>query len=201
MLVALTALLLCQSGAELDATAEALLARGEYGEALRVLRRAAELSPRRATVFFNQALAMAGLRREAKRTGARPSKKSVLDAAEQALKLDPGLKTRAEAELPAVSNTLRGQRLLGRTPKKNAAEILQALTWRSRDGDRLQFLPGGALRHCRCREFDEPPPAPTGQWSVQGDRVTVTLPTATHEGQLGDDGVLTLGRMGRLFSW
>lgn len=192
-------LLLGQSGADLNATGEALLARGQYRDALRVFRRAAELNPRYAAAVFNQALAMAGVRRESG-PQAKPSKKSVLDVVEQALKLDPKLAARA-AELPAVNTTYRGQRLLGRTPAKNTADIVQALTWRSRDGDRLQFLPGGAVRHCRCRAFEQSPPPPTGQWTVDGDRVTVVLAGVKHEGVLAEDGVLTLGRIGRLFSW
>lgn len=194
-------LLLGQSATEVNANGESLLSAGRYDEALRVFRSAAAARPQSATAHFNQALAMAGLRRTAKLAGPRPSQKSVLDVVEVALKLDPGLRSRAEAELPAVRTTFRGQRLLGRTPAKNADEILQALTWRSRNGERLQFLAGGAVRYCRCRELETPPPPPGGQWEIDGAHVTVTFGAARYDGALGDDGVLILGRMGRLFAW
>lgn len=197
--LAIVCLLLGQGGKELTAEGEALLGEGRYAEALRVFRRAAELSPRSAMAFYNQALAMAGLRRSAKPAGPRPSPKSVLDVAEVALKLDPGLKSRAEADLPSVRKTFRGQRLLGRTPKNGAAAILQAITWRSRANERLEFAPDGTVRLCRCYDFEAAPPA--GQWKVEKNRVFVTVGATTHEGELGEDGVLSLGRLGRFFDW
>src|SRR4029079_12245523 len=114
MLAALaTALTLSTSPAlDLNTKGESLVKQGDYRRALAVFRQAAEADPRSATAFFNQALALAALRRQ---PGRAPSKKDVCDAAEVALQLDPKLRARAEQELPAVRTTLRGQRLLGRT--------------------------------------------------------------------------------------
>lgn len=201
LLVLTAAVVLTQSGAELNAKGEALLASGQFREAQRLFRRASQTSPRLSVSYFNEALALAGLRRTIEPPRPRPSKKSVLDVAEVALRLDPTLRGRAEAELPSVRTTFRGQRALGRRPEQEAAMILQAIVWRSRGAERLDFLPDGQVRYCRCRDLPEPPPPPEGSWSVDGNRITITFGTRTHEGTLGADGVLSLGQLGRFFDW
>jgi hypothetical protein len=203
MLAAITVvtMVLTQSGAELNAQGETLLARGQFRDALLLFRQAAEANPRLATAFYNQALAMAGIRGSTQPALTHPTKKAVLDAAEVALKLDPRLRARAEAELPPMTTTFRGQRLLGRTLQKDTATILQGISWRSSAGERIAFLADGSLHYCKCRELPQPLPPANGKWSVEENRVTVAIGSDAHEGALGSDGVLTLGRMGRFFSW
>lgn len=199
--VALLTMVLAQSGAELNAQGEALMERGQYREALSVFRKAADANPRLAAAFYNQALAMAAIRRTVNPARPHPTKKAVLDAAEAAFKLDAKLRARAEVELPALTTTFRGQLLLGRTVEKDAAQALQGIVWRSRGGELIDFLADGSLRTCRCRDLPQPLPPPNGKWSVDGNRVTVTRGSDSVDGVLGSDGVLTLGRMGRFFSW
>jgi tetratricopeptide (TPR) repeat protein len=190
----LVASLLCAGpGTELNAKGEALVKQGQYREALSLFRKAAEADPRLAAAFYNQALAMAGLRR-APGQRVQPSKKDVLDAVEQAIALDPKMRARAEQDFSSVRTTFRGQRLIGRTLEKDSAAILQAIAWHSRAAETLTFGADGAVRYVR-----DLVPRP-GRWTVQGRQVTVTI-GKTYQGQIDDEGVLTLEGLGRFFDW
>lgn len=194
MLAALaTALTLSASPAlDLNAKGESLVKQGDYRRALVVFRQAAESDPHLAAAFYNQALALAALRRQ---PGHAPTKKDVLDAAEVALQLDPKLRERAEQELPAVRTTLRGQRLLGRTAEKDLAAIVRSIPWRSRAGERLELLPDGTLRFWR-GSLQQP-----GKWRAEGAHLTLELYGRQYGGGLDGDGVLTVEGLGRFFDW
>jgi tetratricopeptide (TPR) repeat protein len=194
MLTALVATLaLAASPArELNAQGEALVKQGDYKKALTLFRQATEADPRFAAAFYNQALALAALRRQP-RGG--PTKKDVLDAAESALALDPKLRERAEQELPAVRTTWRGQRLLGRSADKDLAAIVRSIPWRSRAAERLELLADGAARLWRSSA-----PVP-GRWHVEGARLTLELNSRQYGGRLDSDGVLTIEGLGRFFDW
>ncbi|MFT3837343.1 MAG: hypothetical protein QM723_10150 [Myxococcaceae bacterium] len=157
-------------------------------------------NPKSAEAFYNQALALAHSRADPANRRP-PSKKAVLDVAEEALRLDPGLRERAERELPAVRNTFRGQTLLGRTIEKDTALMVRGIVWRSRGGTRLDFLADGTVRYWTQPEALMRPPAPSGHWSVQNGRLTLVLGATAHEGGLDHDGVLTLGGLGRFYDW
>lgn len=185
---------------DLNAKGEALAERGDLIGALVTFRHAAEANPRSAEAFYNQALTLAHLRAQPWNRR-QPSKKSVLDAADQALRLDPALRERAERELPAVRTTFRGQTLLGRTVEKDTAIIVQGIVWRSRSGVRLDFLADGTIRYWTQPESLQRAPAPIGHWSVQGGRLTLVLGGTAHEGGLDHDGVLSLDGLGRFYDW
>ena len=197
---AVSSILLVDPAAELNVRGEALLQHGELSEALAAFRKATEENPRFARAYYNEALTLARLRAQPT-TRVRPSKKSVLDAAERALQLDPKLREHMEQDLPAVRTTFRGQRLLGRTVEKDSAAIAQGIVWRSRSGTRLDFLADGTVRYWIQPEWFGRPPTPTGHWSVQGAHLTLVLAGRTHEGGIDGDGVLQLEGLGRFYDW
>jgi hypothetical protein len=181
-------------GTDLNARGEDLLKNGHSREALRLFKQASEADPRSAPSFFNQALALASLR---KQPAARPqpTKKDVLDAAEAALQLDPKLRERAEQELPAVRTTFRGQRLLGRTIEKDAAKILEGIMWHSRSGERIEFAADGSARFLR--DISVHP----ARWTIDAGHVTLEVNGRRYDGRLDTDGVLTFEGLGRFFDW
>jgi tetratricopeptide (TPR) repeat protein len=196
---AVSFILLADPATELNAQGETLAQHGDLNEALKAFRKAIEANPHFARGYYNEALALAHLR--SLPSNRRPSKKSVLDAAEQAIHLDPKLREEAAQELPAVRTTFRGQKLLGRTIEKDTAAIAQGIVWRSRSGLRLDFLADGTVRFWTQPEWSARPPAPTGHWSVQGDRLTLVLSGKAHDGGLDSDGVLKLEGLGRFYDW
>jgi tetratricopeptide (TPR) repeat protein len=186
-------LVLADSGMELNAKADALYQRGDYREALKLYRKAADANPRLAAAFYNQALTLAALRRTSR---VQPSKKDVLDAVETAVQLDPKLRERAEHDFLSVRTTIRGQRLLGRNVEKDTEAILKSINWHSRNGEHLAFAGDGTLRYWR-----DPAALPSGKWSIDGKRVSATLGKRTYEGSIDSEGVLTLDGLGRFFDW
>jgi hypothetical protein len=179
---------------DLNARGEDLLKNGRSREALKLFKQASEADPRSAPSFFNQALALASLRKQPA-AHPQPSKKDVLDAAEAALQLDPKMRERAEQELPAVRTTFRGQKLLGRTVEKDALKILEGIVWHSRSGERIEFIADGSARFLR--DITVRP----ARWTADGPRVILEVGGRKYEGRLDTDGVLTFEVLGRFFDW
>jgi hypothetical protein len=196
MIASMVAVVLCAGPAALlNAQGEEALKAGRSREALALFRKAAEADPRLAPAFYNEALAMASLRRQYTLHW-QPTKKDVLDAAEVALQLDPKMRERAEKELPAVRTTFRGQRLLGRSIERDAPAILEAIAWHSRAGERLAFAKDGTVSYSRGE-----PMQPVGKWSADGARITLKVSSHTYSGTLDTEGVLTIDGLGRFFDW
>jgi hypothetical protein len=132
---------------------------------------------------------------------------SVLDLLEKAMRKDPGARDRAIADrsFDSVHGAFRWQRLLGRTPEKDAREILIAVAWFGPSPG--AFGPSAGLKFeadGKVTWWTAQPSADGvkriskgGTWSVAGNKVSVVVNGKAYPGILHPDGSLTFPTLGR----
>jgi hypothetical protein len=192
------------SGKALNTEGFRLYQSGRYPEALEKFQAAARASPDYALAHYNVAATLGVLRKQGKVCDANAYRSTIVEELTTAVGLDARRleRARADKDLDVIRDTLGWQRLLGRTPEKEAhvPTLLRDVSWYGPGVGvygttrALKFQDGGRVELWR-RDIDDngtPKESRTrGTYTVKGRAVTVKLPKAAPlTGTLDADGVL-----------
>ncbi|TSC20381.1 hypothetical protein FOF48_35520 [Corallococcus sp. Z5C101001] len=204
-LLALTLSAAPPSGRALNTQGFRLYQAGRYPEALEKFQAAAQAAPDYALAHYNAAATLGLLRKQGKVCEYSAYRDTIVELLSTAVRLDARRLQRAkdDRDLDVIRDTLGWQRLLGRTPRKEAdvPALLRAVSWYGPGVGvhgttrALKFLDGGRVELWR-REVDDagtPLESRTpGTYTVRGRAVEVTLPGAgAITGALGETGTLS----------
>jgi tetratricopeptide (TPR) repeat protein len=183
---------------------------GRYPEALEKFQEAARQAPDYALARYNVAATLGLLRKQGKVCEYSAHRDVIVEHLTQAVKLDARRLARAKVDrdFDTIRDTLGWQRLLGRTPEREAdvPALLPAVSWfgpgvgvyGSTQG--LRFKPGGKAALWTKEVGDDGKPRlgeVPGTWAVHGRQVELRLKgRAPLTGTLTDTGALTFPELG-----
>ncbi|PTL85432.1 tetratricopeptide repeat protein [Vitiosangium sp. GDMCC 1.1324] len=199
-----------QSARALNTEGFRLYQAGKYPEALEKFEAAAQADPKLALAHYNAAATLGVLRKKGEICQYSAHRETILERLNTAVRLDPRRLARAkeDADLDPIRDTVGWQRLLGRSPAKQAdvPEILRRVTWYS-PGEgvygstrKLTFPEGQKVVLWR-RIVDDANPGRTeevtGTYTLQGRTLTLTFPGKKPvRGKMTLRGVLEFEEMG-----
>jgi tetratricopeptide (TPR) repeat protein len=201
------------SGRALNTEGFRLYQAGRYHEALKKFRAASQADPKLALAHYNVAATLGVLRKRGLACEEEAYRETIVQYLLRAVELDPRrlARAQADADLDVIRDTLGWQRLLGRSPEREAdvPVLLQKVTWSSLTAGaldsrrtltfpdarhvvlRLEGLEQEGERDVR-RQREE-----HGTYTLQGRTVTLTFPQQGRvEGTLTERGALQLGTLG-----
>ena len=201
------------SGRALNTQGFRLYQAGRYREALAKFRAATEADPRLALAPYNAAATLGVLRKQGRICEEGAHREAILEYLRRAVELDARrlARARVDADFDGIRDTLGWQRLLGRSPEREAdvPVLLREVSWSGlTDGAlsarrTLTFAPAGhvVLRTVGLEQEGgravRRPREERGTYTVQGRAVTLTLPEHGRvEGTLTERGALQLGPWG-----
>lgn len=201
-----------QSARALNTEGFRLYQAGKYPEALEKFEAAAQADPKLALAHYNVAATLGVLRKQGQICPYSAHRETILERLNTAVKLDPRRLTRAkeDADLDPIRDTVGWQRLLGRSPAKQAdvPEILRRVTWYS-PGEgvygstrKLTFPDGKRVVLWRRVLDDDANPGRaeevTGTYTLQGRTLTLSFPGRKPvRGTMTPRGVLEFEELGR----
>lgn len=122
-----------QSARALNTEGFRLYQAGKYPEALEKFEAAAQADPKHALAHYNVAATLGVLRKQGQICPYSAHRETILERLNTAIRLDPRRLARAkvDADLDPIRDTVGWQRLLGRSPARQAdvPEILRRVTW------------------------------------------------------------------------
>ncbi len=202
---------LAQSARALNTEGFRLYQAGKYPEALEKFQAAAQADPKLALAHYNVAATLGVLRKQGQTCAYDAYRETILERLNTAVKLDPKRLARAkeDADLDPIRDTVGWQRLLGRSPERQAdvPEILRRVSWFS-PGEgvygstrKLTFPDGKRVVLWRRVIEDEKDPSRTeevtGTYSVKGRTITLTFPGRKPlPGKMTPRGVLEFEELG-----
>lgn len=200
-----------QSARALNTEGFRLYQAGKYPEALEKFEAAARADPKLALAHYNVAATLGVLRKKGEICQYSAHRETILERLNTAVRLDPRRLARAreDADLDPIRDTVGWQRLLGRSPAKQAdvPEILRQVTWYS-PGEgvygstrKLTFPDGQRVVLWRRIVDDDANPGRTeevtGTYTLQGRTLTLTFPGKKPlRGKMTPRGVLEIEEMG-----
>lgn len=179
-----------QSARALNTEGFHLYQAGKYPEALEKFEAASRADPKLALAHYNVAATLGVLRKQGHICEYSAHRQTILERLNTAVRLDPRRLTRAkeDADLDPIRDTVGWQRLLGRSPAKQAdvPELLRRVTWYS-PGEgvygstrKLTFPEGKRVVLWRRVIDDDANPGRTeeisGTFTLQGRTVILTFP-------------------------
>lgn len=210
--LALAAPSYAQSARALNTEGFRLYQAGKYPEALEKFEASARADPKFALAHYNVAATLGVLRKKGQVCQHEAYRNTILERLNASIRLDPRRLARAkeDADLDPIRDTLGWQRLLGRSPEKQAdvPEILRRVTWFS-PGEgvygstrRLSFSDGQRVVLWRRIIEDNANPTRTeevsGTYTLKGRSLTLSFPGKKPiKGQLTPRGVLELEGWGK----
>ena len=197
-----------QSARALNTEGFRLYQAGKYPEALEKFEASAQADPRFALAHYNVAATLGVLRKQGQICPYSAHRATILERLNTAVRLDPRRLARAkqDADLDPIRDTVGWQRLLGRSPSRQAdvPEILRRVTWFS-PGEgvygstrRLTFPEGKRVVLWR-RLIENPTRTEeqTGTYTLKGRSLTLTFPGRKPiPGRMTDRGVLEFEVLG-----
>ncbi len=200
-----------QSARTLNTEGFRLYQAGKYPEALEKFEAAAQADPKLALAHYNVAATLGVLRKQGQICQYSAHRETILERLNTAVRLDPRRLARAkqDADLDPIRDTVGWQRLLGRSPEKQAhvPELLRRVSWFS-PGEgvygstrKLTFPDGQRVVLWRRVIEDEKDPSRTeevtGKYSVKGRTITLTFPGKKPlQGKMTTRGVLEFEELG-----
>jgi tetratricopeptide (TPR) repeat protein len=201
-----------QSARALNTEGFRLYQAGKYPEALEKFEAAAKADPKLALAHYNVAATLGVLRKQGLICQYDAYRETILERLNTAVKLDPKRLARAkeDADLDPIRDTVGWQRLLGRSPEKQAdvPELLRRVSWYS-PGEgvygstrKLTFPDGKRVVLSRRVIEDEKNPnrteEETGTYKVKGRTITLNFPGKKPlAGTMTPRGVLEFEELGR----
>jgi tetratricopeptide (TPR) repeat protein len=196
---------LAQSATALNSQGVELLRVRKYAEAIEKFQQAIGFDESHALAHYNFAATLARVRSQGAVCEFSAYRATIISELQRSIELDPRRRERAlvDKDFKTVHDTLGWQFIAGKTVEKNAAEILQAVTWygpapgafgpvsgvRFERGGKVSSwvldLSGDSAR----RVFSE-----GWKWTVSG--VTVTIESSTRTGEQPRCATWTLGASG-----
>ncbi|WNG58419.1 tetratricopeptide repeat protein [Archangium gephyra] len=181
---------------------------GKYPEALEKFEAAAQADPKLALAHYNVAATLGVLRKQGQICPYSAHRQTILERLNTSIQLDPRRLARAkeDADLDPIRDTLGWQKLLGRSPSRQAdvPELLRRVTWYS-PGEgvygstrKLTFSEGKRVVLWR-RIIEDPTRTEekTGTYTVKGRTITLTFPDRKPlKGQMSTRGVLEFEELG-----
>ncbi|WP_223646400.1 tetratricopeptide repeat protein [Corallococcus sp. EGB] len=193
------------SGRALNTQGFRLYQSGRYGQALEKFQEAARATPDYALAHYNAAATLGVLRKQGKVCEYGAHRDVIVEKLATAVRLDPRRLQRAkdDRDLDVIRDTLGWQKLLGRTPEKEAdvPALLRAVSWygpgvgvygttrtlKFQDAGRVELWKKDVDASGSAHESRTP-----GTYTVRGRTVEVKLPgSAPVTGTLGAGGALT----------
>ncbi|MFY0568008.1 tetratricopeptide repeat protein [Archangium lansingense] len=176
-----------QSARALNTEGFRLYQAGKYPEALEKFEAAAQADPKFALAQYNVAATLGVLRKQGQICPYSAHRQTILERLNTAIQLDPRRLARAkeDADLDPIRDTLGWQKLLGRSPTRQAdvPELLRRITWFS-PGEgvygstrKLSFSEGKRVVLWR-RIIEDPTRTEeqAGTYTVKGRTITLTFP-------------------------
>jgi tetratricopeptide (TPR) repeat protein len=200
-----------QSARALNTEGFRLYQAGKYPEALEKFEAAAQADPKLALAHYNVAATLGVLRKQGQICQHDAYRETILERLNTAVRLDPKRLARAkeDADLDPIRDTVGWQKLLGRSPEKQAhvPELLRKVSWFS-PGEgvygstrKLTFPDGQRVVLSRRVIEDEKDPSRTeevtGKYTVKGRAITLTFPGKKPlQGKMTTRGVLEFEELG-----
>ncbi|MBZ4331611.1 tetratricopeptide repeat protein [Corallococcus sp. AS-1-12] len=193
------------SGRALNTQGFRLYQSGRYPEALEKFQAAARATPDYALAHYNAAATLGVLRKQGKVCEYSAHRDAIMEELATAVRLDARRLQRAkeDRDLDVIRDTLGWQKLLGRTPEKEAdvPALLRAVSWYGPGVGvygtirALKFQGGGRVELWKREVGDSGAPRESrtpGTYTVRGRTVEVKLPNAAPvTGTLSTTGALT----------
>lgn len=176
-----------QSARALNTEGFRLYQAGKYPEALEKFEAAAQADPKLALAHYNVAATLGVLRKQGQICQHSAFRETILERLNTAIRLDPRRLARAkeDADLDPIRDTLGWQRLLGRSPTRQAdvPELLRRITWFSPGegvyGSTRKLSFPDAKRVVLWRRIIEDPTRTeeqTGTYTLKGRTLTLSFP-------------------------
>lgn len=197
-----------QSARALNTEGFRLYQAGKYPEALEKFEAAAQTDPRYALAHYNVAATLGVLRKQGQICPYSAHRETILERLNTAIRLDPRRLARAkeDADLDPIRDTVGWQRLLGRSPTRQAdvPEILRRVTWFSPGegvyGSTRKLTFPDRKRVVLWRRIIEDPTRTeeqTGTYTLKGRTITLSFPGRKPiPGRMTTRGVLEFEELG-----
>ncbi|MFE8598132.1 hypothetical protein [Archangium violaceum] len=181
---------------------------GKYPEALEKFEASAQADPKLALAHYNVAATLGVLRKQGQICPYSAHRQTILERLNTSIQLDPRRLARAkeDADLDPIRDTLGWQKLLGRSPSRQAdvPELLRRVTWFSPGegvygSTRKLTFPDGKRVVLWRRIIEDPTRTEekTGTYTVKGRTITLTFPDRKPlKGQMSTRGVLEFEELG-----
>lgn len=197
-----------QSARALNTEGFRLYQAGKYPEALEKFEAAAQADPKLALAHYNVAATLGVLRKQGEICPYSAHRQTILERLNTAIRLDPRRLARAkeDADLDPIRDTLGWQKLLGRSPSRQAdvPELLRRITWFSPGegvygSTRKLTFPDGKRVVLWRRIIEDPTRTEeqAGTYKIKGRSITLSFPGRKPlTGQMTPRGVLEFEELG-----
>lgn len=197
-----------QSARALNTEGFRLYQAGKYPEALEKFEAAAQADPKLALAHYNVAATLGVLRKQGEICPYSAHRQTILERLNTSIRLDPRRLARAkeDADLDPIRDTLGWQKLLGRSPSRQAdvPELLRRITWFSPGegvygSTRKLTFPDGKRVVLWRRIIEDPTRTEeqAGTYKIKGRNITLSFPGQKPlTGRMTPRGVLEFEELG-----